>query len=564
MGWPQSVNDRIREEVHFGDRKVKCFSERPSDVNAMVYEAVCNRADYDAVVAGDRRLSYAQLNEQVSLLAAGMIEKGVNRGDRVAMLLGNRIEFLTVLLATLRIGAIAVPVNTREQTPELTYILNHCGAVLLVFEKIIEDKLPAMADLDSLQFCYVTGGESTVAESLTALSATQAPVFSATEVSATEVSATEPSATELCATEHSAPVAEEDVAVILYTSGTTGRPKGAMLTHFNIVHSVMHFELCMQLNSNDRSMLAVPASHVTGIIAILATMLRVGGCTVMMDVFDASRFLSIAAQEKVTHTVIVPAMYNLILLRCNTDDYDLSTLRIGAYGGAPMPQSTIAALAEKLPQLLLVNAYGSTEATSPVTLLPPGTGSTRSDSVGIAVPCADVRIVDEHGHDVPDGTDGELWIAGPMMVPGYWNDADKTNAEFTDGYWKSGDIGSRDSDGFYCLHDRRKDMIIRGGYNVYSAEVENVVAAMDDVIECAVIGRADPVLGEKIEVVVVVSDNSRTSSADIVEYCHARVADYKVPDIVTFSTQPLPRNANGKVIKRVLREKPPPDTDESR
>ena len=459
MGWSESVFDRIREETHFDGRKVKCFSDRPSDVNAIFEQALASNPDGDAVVAEDRRLSYLQLDEQVTLLAAGMQRIGVAHGDRVAMLLGNRLEFLTVLLATLRIGAIAVPVNIREQTPELTYILNHCGAVLLVHEQSIEDKLPVMADLDCLQHRYAVGGATALAEDFAVLSAMQ-PGTSAAEV----INKAEPKAE--AKVDAKATIAEEDVAVILYTSGTTGRPKGAMLTHFNIVHSVMHFELCMQLDSHDRSLLAVPASHVTGIIAILATMLRVAGCTVMMDVFDARLFLSIAAREKITHTVIVPAMYNLMLLRCEVADYDLSAWRIGAYGGAPMPPSTIAALAEKLPQLLLVNAYGSTEATSPATIVPPGAGSMRPDSVGIAVPCADIRIVDEHGDDVPDGTHGELWIAGPMMVPGYWNDPDKTRAEFAGGYWKSGDIGSRDTEGFFSLHDRRKDMIIRGGYNL--------------------------------------------------------------------------------------------------
>ena len=443
------------------------------------------------------------------------------------MLIGNRLEFLTVLLATIRIGAIAVPINIREQTPELLYILNHCGAKLLVHELDIDSRVPEPNAVEHLKHRYSIGGSTDNARDFSELANQRAPdsIYKG---------------------------AEEDVAVILYTSGTTGLPKGAMLTHLNIVHSTMHFELCMEMGNFERSLLAVPASHVTGLVANICTMLRVAGCTVMMNVFEAQSFLEIAAHEKITQTLIVPAMYNLFLLRCETDDYDLSAWRIGAYGGAPMPESTIKALSQKLPQLQLINAYGSTEATSPATMLPPGTGAVRSDSVGIALPCADIRVVDDQQNDVADGEHGELWIAGPMVVPGYWNDSEKTRQEFHDGYWKSGDIGSRDEQGFFSLHDRRKDMIIRGGYNIYSAEVENVVADLAQVVECAGVGRPDPVLGEKTEVIVYAGDSS-TSESLITDHCRAQLADYKIPDFVTFITQPLPRNANGKVIKTALR-----------
>lgn len=526
--WPETILNRIHEETHFGDRTMKCFADRPADLNVMFAGALLRNPDGEAVVTGECRLTYTQLDQQIAVLVAGLRNCGAGQGDRIAMLIGNRVEFLTVLLATLRIGAIAVPINVREQTPELTYILNHCGAMLLVFDRDIDNKMPQADDLEHLKYRFSIGGATENARDFSDL-------------------------TSIAPLEYTADIEEEDVAVILYTSGTTGRPKGAMLTHFNIVHSTMHFELCMALTDGERSLLAVPASHVTGLVAILATMLRVAGCTVMMEVFDAQSFLKIAALEKVTQTLIVPAMYNLFLLRCEITDFDLSAWRIGGYGGAPMPESTIQALAQKLPHLLLVNAYGSTEATSPATMLPPGTGSTRADSVGIALPCAHIRVVDDQGNDVPDGEHGELWIGGPMMVPGYWNNHQKTAEEFHHGYWKSGDIGSRDEQGFFRLHDRRKDMIIRGGYNIYSAEIENVVAGIDEVIECAVIGRADPVLGEKTEVIVHAVIDSITTE-EIVDHCRAHLADYKIPDFVTIRLQPLPRNANGKVIKRELRE----------
>lgn len=517
--WPSHITNRIQEEKHFDGRVIRCFADRPDDLNAMLAAALASAPDAEALVSGRTRLTYRALDNQVAQLAGGLLARGVGRGDRVAILLSNRAEFLTVLLATLRLGAIAVPVNMREGTPELEYILTHCGATVLVHGPEVAERLPEGLDwlehtiaVDTPEFATLAQGDPIAA----------------------------------------VPVEEEDTAVILYTSGTTGRPKGAMLSHLNIVHSAMHFELCMGLGAGERSLLSVPASHVTGLVATLFTMLQTAGCTVMLETFRADDFLALAAAEKVTQTLMVPAMYNLFLLRCEVGDYELAAWRIGGYGGAPMPQSTIAELAEKLPGMDLMNAYGATELTSPATITPRGFGISRSDSIGIAVPCGDIRIVDSAGEDVTDGEHGELWIKGPMVVPGYWKNPGKAASEFTDGYWKSGDVGSRDSDGFIRLHDRRKDMIIRGGYNIYSAEIENTLTAHPAIIECAAIGRPDPVLGEKLHVFVHTTDADLDVDA-VRQYVREHLADYKTPDFVTLTDAPLPRNANGKVLKNVLR-----------
>jgi long-chain acyl-CoA synthetase len=530
MKWSKSIIDCIAEETHFDGNKLRCFTWRPANLNAMFAEALTRNGDGEAVVCDNTRLIYKQLDQEVAVLAAGLHAKGIGQGDRVVMLIGNRIEFLTVLLATLRLGAIAVPINIHEQTPELAYILNHCGAVLLIHDRDLNGKIPQADGLVHLKHRYSIVGATQASQNFTAL----------TEIAKT---ISVPSS-----------INEEDVAVILYTSGTTGRPKGAMLTHFNIIHSAMHFELCMELGHGERSLLAVPASHVTGLVAILFTMLRVAGCTVMMGTFEAQAFLEAAAKERVTQTLIVPAMYNLFLMRCEIANHDLAAWSIGGYGGAPMPQSTIEALSQKLPNLILVNAYGSTEASSPATMILPGTGRTLADSVGIALPCADIRVVDENGKDLPVDEHGELWIAGPMVVPDYWDNEEKTQAEFKNGYWKSGDVGSRDAQGFFRLHDCKKGMIIRGGYNIYSAEIENVITAHEAVVECAAFGRPDEVLGEKMEVFVHTGDMAM-SAEDIKAHCAARLADYNIPDFVNFTATTLPRNANVKIVKKELRKR---------
>ena len=526
--WPADILDRISLETHFDRTGIKCFSDRPSDLNAMVQEALARNPDGEALVCDNVRLTYRQMDDLIGAVSAGLAAVGLSKGDRMALLLANGPEFLITLLASLRIGAIAVPINVREQTPELAEILNDCGANVLVHDADITEKLPAAKDLPALRHRFSVGGPAVGSLAYEVLSQTDARV-------------------------PPVDVDEEDTAVILYTSGTTGRPKGAMLTHLNIIHSAMHFEMCMDLGKGERSLLAVPASHVTGLVATLFTMLRTAGCSVIMRAFKAEDFLALAAREKVTQTLMVPAMYNLFLLRCTLSDYDLSNWRIGGYGGAPMAESTIQELTQKLPNLILVNAYGATELTSPATILPLGLGAERADSIGIAVPCGEIRIVDEQGQDAAPGVHGEMWIKGPMVVPGYWNNPEKTAQEFQDGFWKSGDIGSRDSQGFVRLHDRSKDMIIRGGYNIYSAEIENALTAHDAVIECAAIGKPDPVLGEKLHVFIQTNDPSLDIDA-VRAFCAARLADYKKPDFVTFTADPLPRNANGKIVKKTLRE----------
>jgi len=340
--------------------------------------------------------------------------------------------------------------------------------------------------------------------------------------------------------------------VILYTSGTTGRPKGAMLTHFNIVHSVLHFRACMKLTEADRSLLAVPASHVTGLVAILWSMLAVGGCTLMMREFRGHEFLELAAGERMTHTLVVPAIYNLLLRHREFERYDLSAWRIGGFGGAPMPEGTIRMLAEELPNLTLVNAYGATETTSPTTIMPLGLQAANLDRVGIVVPCGEVHVMDDDGREVPRGAEGELWIGGAMVVPGYWDDDRATAREFAGGYWKSGDLGSVDAEGFVRILDRKKDMVNRGGYKIFSAEVESVLSLHPAVVESAIVARPDPVLGEKVEAFVVLREPG-TSAEELRAHCARQLADYKVPDFVTFRDKPLPRNANGKVLKRALR-----------
>jgi long-chain acyl-CoA synthetase len=520
--WPAT-----RMESHYGDRVVRCFSQRPASLHAMLLEAVRRNPDGDALVCGASRISYRALLDQSSRLAAGMAARGIVAGDRVALLLGNRNEFVVSLFAIARLGAIAVPLSIREQAPGLAYMLGHCAAAMVVHEADLADRLPPPRELPSLrtrvamQAC--TGSQEY--ESLLHSPADAPPI---------------------------APVHEEDTAAILYTSGTTGRPKGAMLTHLGIVHSSMHFQVGMGLTPADSSMATVPLSHVTGLVALITTAVCSACKLVIMPAFHASEFLELAARERMTHTVMVPAMYNLCLIQPDLARHDLTAWRVGAYGGAPMPVASIEKLAAQIPSLTLMNCYGATETTSPATLMPQGETASHSDTVGIALACADMRVMDDNGRELPPGEQGEIWIGGPMVVKGYWDNPQATAENFTGGYWHSGDVGSIDSQGYVRVLDRKKDMINRGGYKIYCIEVENALYEHPAVQECAVVGKPCPVLGERVHAFVTLKHEA--SAAELSAFCASRVSDYKVPESFTLSATPLPRNANGKLMKRALRE----------
>ena len=517
----------LRHEVHYGARVVRCFAERPAHIDAMFRDVAARNPDRAALVLGPERVTYKALDEKVEAVAGNLARRGFAKGDRLALLLGNCFEFVVAVLAASRVGVIIVPMSIRQRAPETEFILTQCEAAALIYQADLAEHLPARGP--HLRELFVVGdGPGTSFAELTTPCTAPSVAF-----------------------------AEEDVFSLLYTSGTTGRPKGAMLTHFGTIHSLIHYEHGMALHDGEVSVLAVPASHVTGLVAIILTMLRVAGCTVLMPAFKARTFMEIAARERMTHALLVPAMYNLCLLDPAVAQFDLSAWRIGGFGGAPMPQATIARIAAAWPNLALVNVYGSTETTSPVTMLPRGEAATRADTVGKALPCADVIAMDDDGRAVAPGASGELWIAGPMIIPGYWQNPEADRTAFCGGYWKSGDIGSVDAEGYVRVLDRKKDLINRGGYKVYCIEVESVLARHPGVVEVAVIGRPDPVLGERVHAVVV-ARSAGIGEAELKRFCAENLSDYKVPDTIAFLPDALPRNANGKVLKTALRETLPP------
>ena len=526
MDWSRYPIPAMQLEARFGDRVVPAFCERPKRIWAMIADAASRNPDGEALVCGASRMTWREVAQASAEVAAGLQKLGLQSGDRIALLLGNRIEFVLAMFGAAHLGLVTVLLSTRQQKPEIAYVLTDCGAKLLIHETTLADRLPDARDVpDLLHRIAVDDGS--------------ASSFSDLRRNETSHEPTE--------------VGEQDTAMILYTSGTTGRPKGAMLAHCNVIHSSMIFASCLQLTAADRSIAAVPLGHVTGVVANIMTMVRCAGVLIIMAEFKAAEYLKVAVRERVTYTVMVPAMYNLCLLQPDFDSCDLSSWRIGGFGGAPMPVATIEKLKAKIPGLKLMNCYGSTETTSPSTIMPGELTAGHIDSVGLPCPGAHIIVMDADGHELPRGEIGEIWIHSGSVIKGYWNNPAATAESFTGGFWHSGDLGSIDTENFVRVFDRQKDMINRGGLKIYSAEVESVLAGHPDVVESAIIAKPCPVLGERVHAVIVTRHGDVSGSA-LRAWCAERLSDYKVPETMALTVEPLPRNANGKVMKRQLRE----------
>lgn len=462
-------------------------------VVAMVRASVERGPDVEALVeVGGERLTYAELWERAATVAGGLVREGVDRGDRVASLLPAGVDWVVGFLGTLLAGAVAVPVNIRFAPPEVEHVLADSGAsvVLRPGSPLPSGHPQALEDL-------VPG----------------------------------------------------DLAAIFYTSGTTGRPKGARTTHGNFLSNV---ETAIRVIGIDRArgpglrnLVSVPLFHVTGCNSQLLVQLGLGGTTVVLPAFDGAAFVSTIVAERIDTLVSVPAIYGLTLAREDLD-VDLSHVQRVTYGGAPIAPALVRRLAERLPQARLGNGFGLTETSSIATFLPHEWAVEHADAVGFAAPVVDLAL-----DDVDDAGVGELLIRGPNVVDGYWAAPEATAATFADGWLRTGDL-ARVDDGMVRVVDRAKDVINRGGENVYSVEVENALAGAPGVAEAAVVGVPDDVMGEKVGAVLV----GRGIDVDaVLAHLSSRLADFKLPQYVVVSDEPLPRNPGGKLLKRTVRER---------
>ncbi|MCD5422437.1 long-chain-fatty-acid--CoA ligase [Rhodococcus pyridinivorans] len=491
-----------------------------------------------------RSITWRQLHDRVAQLANWLTEQGIGAGDRVAILLGNRPEFLETLYATASLGAIAVPINFRLTGPEVGFILADSGATIIVTETAFETT--ASASLTNLpgRITVLVAGEG-VAGDITGAYDYRKVV---TDAGAPELTL--------------GSVAESDAAAIMYTSGTTGNPKGAVLTHANFQAVVVTMIQAWKLfDEHEITMVATPLFHIGGLSSINATF-SIGGTIVIAPTaaFDPAATLTLIAEEQVTSTFLVPAQWQSI---CTTPDVagKTSTLRTIAWGASPATNELLTAMSEAFPHANITAVFGQTEM-APVTCVLSGDDAIRkAGSVGRPAANVSVRIVDEQMRDVATGEIGEIVYRGPNLMREYWNNPEATEASFEGGWFHSGDLVRRDDEGYIYVVDRKKDMIISGGENVYSAEVENALAWHPGVKEVAVVGRPDPQWGERVVAVVVPTDTGNPPTLDaLIELTRGTLASYKRPrDLVVVDE--LPRNATGKVTKNVLRTHTNLDSD---
>lgn len=482
--------------------------------------------DHVAYLIGEERRTFAQTDARVDRLSAALMARGVGHGSRVGILMHNSLEFVEIFWATARSGAIAVPINFRLAPAEIAYILQDCAPVVLFVDEAMgahaEDALAALVE-----------------PPLVVRMAEYADLLARADVETARLPTR---------------VALDDPAFIIYTSGTTGRPKGAVLSHLNLLVNTYTKITTHGITGEGEVWLSgLSLCHIAGVSSLLPCLLLGGTCVIMPSgQFDAGEMVDVIEREGVTCCFLVPTQWKEICAVAHVT-HRCRSLRQIAWGGSNAPIAVLQAMAAAFPHAATFNTFGQTEM-SPLTCVLRGQDAIRKmGSVGMPVPNVEVRIVDDEMRDVPDGDIGEIVYRGPTVMLGYWNDPFATEEAFAGGWFHSGDLVCRDADGFITVVDRKKDMIISGGENIYSAEVEAVIGAHPAVEEVAVVGMPHPRWVETPVAVIVPRPGVEPPTLDdITAWCRDRLASYKKPTAIRL-VDVLPRNASGKVLKRDLR-----------
>jgi fatty-acyl-CoA synthase len=492
-----------------------------SNVSDLLLRAARRWPDADSLVQDQVVLSHRETVARALAVARRLAGQGVRPGDRVAFALSSGWRYAVAYYGAQLAGATAVLVNTRFTAPEMEYVLADSGASLVVVDAGTDAGVPAMC-----------------------------PHVDAAELTAPGPPATAPPGPDAASTA---------IANILYTSGTTGSPKGAMQTHGNLVFNAATVGVVMGVTAADRTLVVAPMFHATGIVSQLVGFGAHGAARIFQPRFTAAGMLAEFVAHKITFFAGVTAMIQLMLADPGLPDADISALRTVCFGGAPVAEAFLSHAASRLPDVTFVNVWGLTEATSIVTCAMGREWLDRPWSVGRPVPGVQVAVAaDGRVPAQPDpGAVGELLVRGPLVTAGYWNRPKATAEAFGSGWLRTGDVGRIDADGYVEVVDRLKDMIIRGGENIYSLEVEGVLARHPAIAEVAVVGVPDELFGERVRAVAVPRPGASLTLAGLREWAGTVLADYKLPaELVTVAE--LPRNAGGKVMKKRLADLPAP------
>jgi long-chain acyl-CoA synthetase len=536
------------EERDIHGVRTKTWKNAPPSLRA-VLEISRVHADKAFLVYEDERLSFGEHFQHCARLARRMVDDwGLRKGDRVAIAMRNFPEWSVAFWAATAVGAVVVPLNAWWTGEELEYALSDSGSRFVFCDADRAARIAPYIESLGLERVVVARGESTVSG---VIPFADLVADSGGEVAVPDIE-----------------LDSEDAATIFYTSGTTGKPKGALGTHRNICGNLVSLAFAQARGAlrsgapfpppadqpQNAQLISVPFFHATGCHSILAANTAFGGKLVMMYRWNPERALELIERERITSFGGVPAMVWQVLESPSFAKRDLSSVRSIAYGGAPAAPELVRRIKEAFPNVAPGNGYGLTETSSVSTFNFGADYERKPNSVGVPVPVCEVRVVGPDGKDVREGEVGEIWIKGPNVVSGYWKKPEATAETFTEGWLHSGDLGRVDDEGFVYIVDRAKDMVIRGGENVYCVEVESVLYDHPDVVDAAVFGLPHKVLGEEVAAMVQVREGSNVNEDDLRAHVAKHLATFKVPVRIALRREPLPRNPNGKLLKRELKE----------
>ena len=490
------------------------------------------KPDHPLCHISDLTFSYAQVDEISGRVASALLGLGLRRGDKVAVQLPNLPQFIFTYFAILKAGLVMVPLNPLLKAPEVAYQLQDSESrMLITFEGFADEAVAGARQAGDVP-TYVVNlpGHDQRPEGTRHYD----ELYFADDTGDIE------------------PTDADDTAVIIYTSGTTGKPKGAELTHFQMFMNCTVSGELFGLRGDDIATAVLPLFHVFGLSSVLNMIVRFGATMVLIPRFEADAVLDAMARHRCTIFTGVPTMY-FALLQADLAGRDLSSLRVCVSGGAAIPGEVIRAFEEKFPGVVILEGYGLTETAS-TTTFNFSAEQRKVLSIGLPIWGVQVRVVDEDDKPLPPGPEniGEIVIRGHNLMKGYYRNPDATAEAFRGGWFHTGDLAYADEDGYLFVVDRKKDMVIRGGYNVYPREIEEVLFAHPAVAEAAVIGRPDERLGEEVVAVLVLKPGAQADPDDIIAYCRERLAAYKYPREVIIVAD-LPKGPTGKILKRELR-----------
>ena len=503
----------------------------------LVERCVQIRGNATSTIDGARQHTWAHTRDRIARLAAGFRQLGCKEGDRIGILALNSDRYFESIFAAPWAGGVMVPINIRLAPPEVEYWLTDSQAKILCVDAAFVPMIEAVRSrLDCLQHVVYMGDDE----------APDGMVGYET----------------LIADNLSMPPAArggQDVSGLYYTGGTTGRSKGVMLSHDNQVINALQVFHAFEMGQRTVYLNVAPMFHAANMCGLINATLA-AATHVFVAGFEPERTMRVIERHKVTHSVMVPTMINMLVHHPAIGDYDLSSLELFLYGGAPMAESVIARVAEVLPKVRMLQGYGQTETSPILTVLRPeyhtfeGPTAGKTKSAGQGVPGTDLAIMDEIGNVLDAGQIGEVCARGPNIMLGYWNQPEQSAQTVRDGWIRTGDGGYLDEDGFLFISDRVKDMIVSGGENVYSIEVENALFKHPSVEACAVIGIPSEQWGEEVHAVVILAAGKQATVEELIRHCQQLIAGYKCPRSISFRDEPLPLSGAGKVLKKDLRE----------